>query len=63
MYFPCSQYPHEQRQCLTWLADSRLHASELITHRANPREAVDIYRMLDREPASCLGVIFMWRQP
>ncbi len=61
LFFPCSQYPHEQRQCLTWLADGTLHAGELITHRANPREAADTYRMLDREPATCLGVIFMWR--
>lgn len=62
MYFPCSQYPHEQRECLQWLAYGRLRAAELITHRVAPREAPAIYGMLDRDPASCLGVVFAWDQ-
>jgi 3-hydroxyethyl bacteriochlorophyllide a dehydrogenase len=60
MYFPCSQYPHEQRECLAWLSSGRLHAAELITQRANPREAANVYGVLDRNPASCLGVVFVW---
>ncbi len=62
VYFPCSQYPYEQRQCLRWMAEGKLRVSELITHRARPHEAADVYRMLDRDPAACLGVVFVWEQ-
>jgi len=60
VYFPCSQYPYEQRQCLAWLAEGRLRVNELITHRMHPDEAATVYHMLDRDSASCLGVVFVW---
>ncbi len=45
---------------LHWLAEGRLSASELITHRFPFESAAEAYRLLSESPQEVLGVIFEW---
>ncbi len=47
---------------LDWLADGRIHASPLITHRIAPARAAEAYEGLLENPDSYLGVVIDWSQ-
>ncbi len=45
-----------------YLLQKRMRVSDLITHRHAPAEAPEVYRRLQTERASSIGVIFDWSQ-
>ncbi|AGW42037.1 oxidoreductase [Leifsonia xyli subsp. cynodontis DSM 46306] len=49
--------PRLQRTIVAALADGRLPAAELVTHRYRIEDAAEAYRMLDTDPAAALQVV------
>ena len=61
-YSEFSPWPQEEIVGLfyDYVLQGRMRVSDLITHRHAPAEAPDVYRRLQTERASSIGVIFDW---
>mgnify|MGYP006418421481 CR=1 FL=1 len=60
IYYPWTK-DRERRLLLNLMAQGRLSASDLISHRPQPQACQDIYEMLADRPAEALAVVFDWR--
>jgi len=67
--FPLSEDPEKRyrhsfqsnvKTLLNRIQDDRLNTEALISHRAKPEDAPDVYRALQAAPGDYLGVIFDW---
>lgn len=61
-FFPCAHSGTAVATAMRLAAEGHLQIGPLITHRANPRDAPMVYRMLAENPADSLGVVFDWSQ-
>lgn len=43
------------------LADGRIRVNDMITHRAEPEQAPEIYSRIVEDPSGLLGVVFKWQ--
>ncbi len=60
------QYAHwtpvrQAQLFIEYLQRGQMQVDDLITHRCDPREAVEVYRSLYEQRQTTLGVIFDWR--
>jgi 2-desacetyl-2-hydroxyethyl bacteriochlorophyllide A dehydrogenase len=45
---------------LSYLSRGQMKVSDLVTHRAKPKDAAEVYAMLQRDRTAAMGVVFEW---
>lgn len=60
-YAPCSHSDTAVATAMRWVAAGVLDTESLITHRARPEDAPEMYRMIAENDGAFLGIMFDWR--
>ncbi len=61
-FFPCAHNGVAVQAVLQWIADGKLKVPNLVTHRAKPEDAPEIYRMIGEGSEVFLGILFDWKK-
>lgn len=60
-FFPCGFTGKALATSMRWTAEGKINCRKLITHQVKPEGAPGVYRMVEENKESFLGIVFDWK--